>query len=180
MAAELHLPDASHLLGFARLRAPAVVRRVSWNPARPSGALRGAGGRVPSRRPAMRSFTAPSPRASGGMLGRGRRDRVHLAALALLIAAAAGCAQPVQRRDWSDYDGPGAAAFHRESLAPPGFPDPLEPLNRAAWAANHALIVAFADPVGWVYRFVIPRFARERIRDFSANLVYPRNLTANL
>jgi ABC-type transporter lipoprotein component MlaA len=101
-------------------------------------------------------------------------------ALLLLVSFAASCAQPVQRRDWSSYEGPGAAAFQRETLPPPNFPDPLEPLNRSAWALNHALIVAVADPVGRVYRVVVPRFARDRIRDFGANLVFPRNLVANL
>ncbi len=100
--------------------------------------------------------------------------------LALLVVIALGCAQPVLRRDWSDYDGPGAAAFQRETLPPPHFPDPLEPLNRGVWTFNHALIVGIADPVGRVYRVIIPRFARERIRDFAANLVFPRNLVTNL
>jgi ABC-type transporter lipoprotein component MlaA len=100
--------------------------------------------------------------------------------LVLLIALSAGCAQPVLRRDWSDYTGPGAEAFQRESLPPPSLPDPLEPVNRSAWAFNHALIVAIADPLGRVYRLVVPRFARDRIRDFAANLVFPRNLVANL
>jgi phospholipid-binding lipoprotein MlaA len=102
------------------------------------------------------------------------------AAILFLIVAITGCAQPVLRRDWSGYDGPGAAVFHRETLPPPEFPDPLEPLNRSVWAFNHALIVAVADPVGRGYRLVIPRFARDRIRDFAANLVFPRNLVANL
>jgi ABC-type transporter lipoprotein component MlaA len=101
-------------------------------------------------------------------------------ALTLLVVFALGCAQPVLRRDWSDYDGAGAAAFQRESLPPPQFPDPLEPLNRSVWSLNHAFIVGIADPVGRIYRRVIPRFARERIRDFAANLVFPRNLVANL
>jgi ABC-type transporter lipoprotein component MlaA len=98
----------------------------------------------------------------------------------VLAVAIAGCAQPVERRDWSTYDGPDAAVFQRETLPPPQFPDPLEPLNRSVWALNHGLIVAVADPVGRVYRFVIPRFVRNRIRDFSANLIFPRDLAANL
>lgn len=98
----------------------------------------------------------------------------------LLIIAIAGCAQPVRRHDWSGYVGPGAAAFQREALPPPSFPDPLEPVNRSVWALNHGLIVAAAEPVGRVYRFVVPRFARDRIRDFAANVVFPRNLVANL
>ena len=98
----------------------------------------------------------------------------------LFVVAIAGCAQPVQRRDWSSYEGPAAEAFRRDSLPPPNFPDTLEPLNRSVWALNHALIVGVGDPVGRVYRFVTPRVARDRIRDFAANLVFPRNLVANL
>jgi ABC-type transporter lipoprotein component MlaA len=102
------------------------------------------------------------------------------AALLLLVALAAACAQPVRRRDWSGYTGAGAQAFRRERLPPPQLPDPLEPVNRSLWAFNHALIVAVADPLGHVYRLVVPRFARDRLRDFAANLVFPRNLVANL
>lgn len=98
----------------------------------------------------------------------------------LLAVALAGCAQPALRRDWSGYTGPGAAVFQRESLPPPQFPDPLEPMNRGVWALNHGLIVAVADPVGRVYRLVIPRFVRDRVRDFAANLVFPRDLVASL
>ena len=103
-----------------------------------------------------------------------------IATLVVLVVLVAGCAHPVKRRDWSSYDGPAAAAFQRESLPPPHFPDPLEPFNRGVWAVNHGLIVAVADPVGQVYRLIIPRFVRERIRDFGANLVFPRDLVANL
>ena len=117
----------------------------------------------------------------GAMTGAGRAAAtVRATALALVVVLGAGCAQPVQRRDWSGYQGPGAAAFHRETFAPPNFPDPLEPVNRSVWALNHAFIVGVADPVARVYRFVIPSYARDRIRDFSANLAFPRNLVANL
>lgn len=98
----------------------------------------------------------------------------------LLVAVTVACAQPVQRRDWSDYTGPGADAFQRDSLPPPNFPDPLEPVNRSLWAFNHAAIVAVLDPLGRGYRFVVPRFARDRVRDFAANLIFPRNFAANL
>lgn len=100
--------------------------------------------------------------------------------LTLLVLLALGCAQPVLRRDWSDFEGPGSEVLQRETLTPPNFPDPLEPLNRGVWKLNHALIVGIADPVGRVYRGIVPRFARNRIRDFAANLVYPRNLVTNV
>ena len=68
----------------------------------------------------------------------------------------------------------------RPRLPPPNFPDPLEPFNRSVWTFNHALIVGVAAPIGRVYRLVIPRFVRDRIRDFASNLVFPRNFVANL
>ena len=98
----------------------------------------------------------------------------------LLLTMTVACAQQIQRRDWSNYTGPGADAFQRESLTPPNFPDPLEPFNRSMWAFNDAVIVAVVDPLGRVYRFVVPRFVRDRIRNFSANLIFPRNFAANL
>lgn len=101
-------------------------------------------------------------------------------ALLLLIAVASGCVQPVVRRDWSGYTGPGAAVLQREAVPPPDFPDPLEAVNRSVWGLNHAFIVGAADPVGRVYRVVVPRFARDRLRDFAANLEFPRNFVANL
>ncbi len=102
------------------------------------------------------------------------------ATLALAAAFSLACAHTVERHDWSGYDGPGEQYFHAEELDPPSFPDPLEPANRAISAANHVLIVYVASPLGKVYRFVIPRFVRDRVRDFSANLIWPRNLVANL
>ena len=116
-------------------------------------------------------------RATRRFLVQSRRRAIIL----LLAVVAAGCAaQPVQRRDWSEYDGPGAAAFQGERLAMPDVPDPLEPVNRGVWAFNHGFIEWVADPLGRVYRAVVPRFARDRIRDFGANLVFPRNALANL
>jgi len=123
-------------------------------------------------------------RRAGGVLAHplewGPARGWRSAALLLLIVTLAACAQPVQRRDWSGYDGPGAAAFHRETLPPPNFPDALEPANRGVWKLNHALIVGVAAPVGRAYRFVVPRFARDRLRDFAVNLEFPRNFVANV
>ncbi|MDX2167273.1 MAG: MlaA family lipoprotein [Deltaproteobacteria bacterium] len=63
---------------------------------------------------------------------------------------------------------------------PPNFPDPLEPANRAIWDFNHGFIEWVAAPLGRAYRFVVPRVARERLRDFANNLDFPRNLVGNL
>lgn len=109
-----------------------------------------------------------------------RRPKRRAASLLLALASTWACATPVLRRDWSQYQGPGAAAFHQPELPPPEFPDPLEPLNRGVSVLNHGLIVGVVDPVGRVYRLVIPRVVRDHVRTFAANLIYPRNLVANL
>lgn len=98
----------------------------------------------------------------------------------LFVALAAGCAQPVKRRDWAGYDGPGAAEFARGTFPPPVVDDPLEPSNRVVWGMNHAFITWVASPVGRVYRVLTPHFLRERLRDFARNLEFPRNFVANL
>ena len=99
----------------------------------------------------------------------------------LVLGLSLGCAaQPVQRRDWSAHDEPGAAALQRERLPPPDVDDPLEPLNRGVWAFNDGLIDWLVAPAGRAYRAVTPRWGRDRLRDFAANLVFPRNFVANL
>ena len=102
------------------------------------------------------------------------------AAALVLVLGVAACAFPIQRRDWSSYDGPGAAYLREPQLPPPSFPDPIEPWNRIVSGVNHELIVWVADPVGRVYRLVIPRVVRDHVRTFAANLIFPRNLVANL
>ena len=101
--------------------------------------------------------------------------------LGIVVATlATGCTLPVKRHDWSNYDGPGARYFHMEELRAPNPPDPLEPVNRSVSIVNHVLVEGIAEPVGQVYRLIIPLFVRDRIRDFAANLLWPRNLVANL
>ncbi len=101
-------------------------------------------------------------------------------ALALLLAVLVGCAHPVKRRDWSEFDGPGAAFFQQEELPVPHVPDPVEPMNRTLSAGNHVFMMAIVDPVSRIYRFFVPKFLRNRINKFGANLLYPRRLMANL
>lgn len=121
-----------------------------------------------------RSYVAPSA------IFMPRIQNETVAALCLLAVVALGCAQPVKRRDWSAYDGPGAAAFERGTFPPPMVDDPLEPPNRAVWGVNHFFIEWVASPVGRAYRFVTPRLLRDRVRDFARNLEFPRNFVANL
>lgn len=128
----------------------------------------------------MSSAAAPAPGAGRGAR-RGSAGR-RSAALACALALLAACAPTVQRRDWSGYDGPGAEALRREELAGTALAvsDPLEPANRAFSLVNHGLIVAVGDPLGRVYRFLVPRFVRERVQSFASNLVFPRRLAASL
>ncbi len=104
----------------------------------------------------------------------------QIPAAALLLGALAGCAHPVVRRDWSGYTGPGADAFRRESLAPPDFPDPLEPWNRSVSAVNHALVVGVVDPLTQIWRLLLPPAVRRAVGRAGDNLLWPRRLLANL
>jgi len=101
----------------------------------------------------------------------------------LLLASlclATACAFPVERRSWADYDGPGAEFFHQEEVSLPHFPDPLETWNRGAGTFNHFFLVGLVSPLSRVYRFVIPKYLRERIQNAAVNVVYPRRLFASL
>ncbi len=101
-------------------------------------------------------------------------------AILLVLLVLAGCAQPVRRRDWSGYDGPGAAAFEEGTFPPPMIADPVEPSNRVVWSVNDFFIDWLVSPVGRVYKFLTPRYLRDRFRDFARNLEFPRNFVANL
>ena len=95
-----------------------------------------------------------------------------------LIALA--CQVPVQRADWSRYDGAGAEVLREEQPAPPDFPDPLEPWNRSVSIFNHGVMMGLIDPLATVYRFVVPSPVRSSIQRFSTNLLFPRRALAFL
>ena len=97
-----------------------------------------------------------------------------------MATAAFACAHPVLHADWSQYHGPGAAAFAREQLTPPREPDPLEPVNRGVSIANHGLVLGVATPLGYAYRFLVPRIVRQHVANFASNLTAPRRIAANL
>ena len=73
---------------------------------------------------------------------------------ALLGAVLAGCATTPAERGASD--------------------DPLEPLNRVVLDVNTALDTAVIRPVAETYRYIVPRYARDRIRSVIDNLAEPR------
>ena len=51
--------------------------------------------------------------------------------------------------------------------------DPIEPINRAMWAANKGFLVGVMQPTGRVYRAVVPKPVRSSINDFTHNIIYP-------
>lgn len=57
--------------------------------------------------------------------------------------------------------------------------DPLEPVNRAFESFNAGLNHYAVYPVSKCYRFIVPKFARKGISNFTSNLAYPLRLTNN-
>ena len=98
----------------------------------------------------------------------------------LLGALCAGCNATVYRRDWSQYDGPGARYFQQEELAFPHVDDPIEPVNRVS-ALFHFVLMKYAfAPLANVYRGIVPAPVRKRVALASTNLQYPGRLLNNL
>jgi phospholipid-binding lipoprotein MlaA len=83
----------------------------------------------------------------------------RLAATSVAYAAAPGAADPL-------YGDP-------EAAEPAGFPDPLEPLNRATFRFNGHLSRWVFEPVVRAYDFVVPAAGRRAIRRALANLDSP-------
>ncbi|MDH4444877.1 MAG: VacJ family lipoprotein [Akkermansiaceae bacterium] len=51
--------------------------------------------------------------------------------------------------------------------------DPLEPLNRSIWEVNRGILLGVMQPVGRMYRTVVPKPVRGSIANFSRNITYP-------
>jgi len=96
-------------------------------------------------------------------------------ALVLALAVAAGCADiEMKQRDWSAYDGPGAAYFHQEEVSlPPAIRDPAQPFNRSMFATNDWLVEWIVGPIETAWRFVFPKVVRVHIGMAGSNLAYP-------
>jgi phospholipid-binding lipoprotein MlaA len=86
------------------------------------------------------------------------RLQLGLAAFAVLLA---GCATPPPADDTE-----GRAQFAQTN-------DPLEPTNRAIFAFNQGVDTVLLRPAAQGYRFVMPKFGRDRVADFLANLEAP-------
>lgn len=90
-----------------------------------------------------------------------------------------GCAT-YQKPDWSQYKGPGKEYFVKEEVQFPDVPDKLEPMNRVLSGFNHGLMTGFVQPFSWVYRSVLPSFARTGITNAFDNAYYPVRVLSNI
>ncbi len=97
----------------------------------------------------MTDFPPPRSRRHCRAIIHARLNRL---ALAVIIAASAGCAS---RERWTNP------------------PDPLEPANRVMFGANMALDRHVAEPISNVYRGVTPEPVRYGVRNFFRNLSMP-------
>lgn len=116
-------------------------------------------------------------------MNAGARSTTALRAMAIaavVAASLAGCSETVRRRDWSAYDGPGAAGFRRDEIELPHFADPLEPVNRVTTGINDALVRTVVAPLARGYRSVAPSPLRRSLANFAENLAYPRRALACL
>jgi ABC-type transporter lipoprotein component MlaA len=91
----------------------------------------------------------------------------------VLLVALAGCNTSFQRRDWSQYTGPGAEYFQREELTFPHVDDPLEPPNRIMAAIDYGLLRYVLVPVTAIYSFFVPHDVRKHIKMAGENLLFP-------
>jgi ABC-type transporter lipoprotein component MlaA len=98
-----------------------------------------------------------------------------LAIAGIVLCTAAGCAEiQTERRDWSQYTGPGAQYFHQEEAElPQGIRDPWQPFNRGLFAFNDWLVDWIISPVSTAWRFVFPTVVREHISKAGKNLAFP-------
>lgn len=90
-----------------------------------------------------------------------RSIATRLAASVFALALVAGCATPPPADD-------------KEAMAEwEQVNDPLEPTNRAIFEFNRVVDKVLLKPVAQGYRFAVPQFGRDRVRDFLNNLRAP-------
>src|ERR1022692_3808582 len=65
-------------------------------------------------------------------------------------------------------------------VLPESVPDPLEPLNRAVYGFNKALMTDAVKPTAKVYRLIVVKPVRTGIGNFGKNITYPGRLINNL
>jgi ABC-type transporter lipoprotein component MlaA len=99
---------------------------------------------------------------------------------ALLIGFLPGCSSTFERRDWSNYDGPGARYFQEEELTFPHADDPIEPVNRVTAGVNYALLRYLYAPTAAIYRGFVPPEVRDHLTKAGKNLLFPVRFLNNL
>jgi ABC-type transporter lipoprotein component MlaA len=136
--------------------------------------------KVPSR--ATRPHVTPPAipwsrpiRPPAGLLPRLQRGALFFGLLIL-----PGCALPVQRHDWSDYTGPGAAEFRKPEYELPFQDDPLEPFNRVMLGANHLAVAYIVRPLSTAWRFLVAQVVRDHLNNAADNLGYPGRAVNNM
>ncbi|MGY8651922.1 MAG: MlaA family lipoprotein, partial [Verrucomicrobiia bacterium] len=104
--------------------------------------------------------------------------RIIFPTLALLVFClgllGTGCAAP-RAFNLPDPSEPSDALLMAPTMA-----DPIEPVNRAAFALNEFLFAVAVEPATGVYNTLVPEPARTGIRNFRNNLFYPLRLFSNL
>ena len=104
--------------------------------------------------------------------------RIIFPTLTLLIVClgllGTGCAAP-RAFNLPDPSEPSDALLMAPTMA-----DPIEPVNRAAFALNEFLFAVAVEPATGVYNTLVPEPARTGIRNFRNNLFYPLRLFSNL
>ncbi len=83
--------------------------------------------------------------------------------------------------DETGQDAQESEAWREDEMeAEAGFPDPLEPMNRAFFEFNDAAYFWFFKPVAEGYSAVMPEVLRVSIRNFFTNLSMPIRLVSSL
>ncbi len=100
--------------------------------------------------------------------------------LALALLAASCVSSDYERRDWSDYDGPGAQHFLAEEIVFPHVDDPLEPANRVSAWTTHQFLKWIVAPPARFYRCLVPEYVRTRLSKAGDNLEFPKRFVNNL
>lgn len=65
-------------------------------------------------------------------------------------------------------------------VLPRSVPDPIEPVNRAVYGFNRALMTGFVKPTAKVYRVIVIKPVRTGIANFGRNITFPGRLINNL
>lgn len=100
------------------------------------------------------------------------KGRYKIVVLVLLLGLG-GCNTTFERRDWSNYEGPGAEYFKREELTFPHEDDPLEPVNRISATVDYGLLRYVFAPLTALYRQFTPGAVRKHIKMAGENFLYP-------